>query len=143
MFDKIEDIIEDAGKVPLTSKIMLDKEEILEVISDIRLKFPEELKRANWLNKERQRILTESQEEANQIREKAVKHQENLVNDTEVVKLAHERAEQILKTAEEKANELKMGSLKYCDNLLASLQEKIVNVHGVLEENKKELNNLK
>ena len=49
LLEKMEDIVEDASKLPLSNKIMIDKEEILEVINDIRLKLPDEINRASWV----------------------------------------------------------------------------------------------
>ena len=53
--------------VPFSAKIIVDKEEMLDLIKEIRLKLPDELKQAKWVKEERQRILAESQKEADGI----------------------------------------------------------------------------
>lgn len=114
----------------------------MDVINDIRLKLPEEINRANWVAKERQRILTEAQTEADEILSKAKQQQDGLLNDTEIVLLAQQRAEEILKSAENKAFEMKKNAYEYSDNILGKLQEKIAYLHSVVEENREELKNV-
>ena len=57
LLDNLEDLIENSKKVPLSDKSMIDKDEILEVLKEIRLKLPDELKQAKWVKEERERIL--------------------------------------------------------------------------------------
>ena len=61
LLENIEDILEKSKGVPFSNKVLVDKEEILEIISELRLKLPEELKQAKWIKEERQRILVEAQ----------------------------------------------------------------------------------
>jgi len=135
----MEDIIDEASKFPLSNKIIIEKEELLEIINDIRLKLPEEINRANWVAKERQRILTEAQAEADNLLDRAKKQQDGLLNDTEIVKMARDKASEILNAAENKAYEMKVNAFSYSDDLLAKLQEKIAYLHNVVEENREEL----
>ena len=79
LLEKIEDIAEDASKLPLSSKVMIDKDELLEVINEIRLKLPDEINRASWVAKERQRILNEAQSEADDYLEK-IKEQQKMLD---------------------------------------------------------------
>ena len=58
--ENIEDALEKAKGVPFTSKAIVDKEKIIEIIQEIRLKLPDELKQAKWIKEERERILQES-----------------------------------------------------------------------------------
>ncbi len=142
LLEKMEDIIDEAGKVPLTNKIIIEKEDLLDIISEIRLKLPEEINRANWVAKERQRILTEAQAEAESIIEKAKRQQDGLLSDTEIMKMAKDRANEILNIAENKAYEIKVNSLNYSDELLAKIQEKLASLLDVIEENRKEIRNI-
>ena len=64
LLETLEDILEKSKKVPFTNKAVVDKDEIVEIIQEIRLKLPDELKQAKWIKEERQRILLEAQKEA-------------------------------------------------------------------------------
>lgn len=60
LLETLEDILERSKSVPFTEKTIVDKEEVLEIIKDIRLKLPDELKQAKWIKEERARILDEA-----------------------------------------------------------------------------------
>lgn len=142
LLEKIEDIIEDASKFPLSNKVMIDKEEILEVINEIRLKLPDEINRASWVAKERQRILNEAQSEADELIEKVKDQQKYLIEDSEITKQAQKYADQLIQEAEIKANDMKIGAYNYSDEILSKLQEKIREINGIIEQNREVLKNI-
>lgn len=136
LLEKLEDIVEDASKFPLSNKVMIDKEEVLEVINEIRLKLPDEINRASWVAKERQRILAEAQNEADELIGKVKDQQKMLVQENEITKQAKQYANQILEDAEQKANDMKMGACSYSDEILSKLQDKIREINNIIEENR-------
>ena len=60
IINEIEDVVEGAKTAFLSNKVAVDKEEILELISELRLKLPDEIKQATWIKEERERILNEA-----------------------------------------------------------------------------------
>ena len=136
LLERIEDIVEDASKLPLSNKVMIDKEEILEAINEIRLKLPDEINRASWVAKERQRILAEAQAEAEELIEKVQEQQLVLIEESEITRLAKQDANKLLQDAEIKANEMKMGAYNYSDEILSKLQDKIRDINNIIEENR-------
>lgn len=139
LLERIEDIIEEASKFPLSNKVMIDKDEILEVINEIRLKMPDEINRASWVAKERQRILNEAQSEADELIEKVKEQQKYLVEENEITRQAQKYANQLVEEAERKANEMKIGAYNYSDEILSKLQEKINEINGIIEQNREVL----
>ena len=142
LLERIEDIVEDASKFPLSSKVMIDKEEILEVINEIRLKLPDEINRASWVAKERQRILSEAQGEADELIHKVQAQQKHLIEENEITRLAQKQANQLLHEAEEKANEMKEGAYNYSDEILSKLQDRIREINQIIEDNREVLKNM-
>lgn len=67
LLETLEDIMEKSRNVPFSTKCVVDRDEILEIVKEIRLKLPDEIKQAKWIKEERQRILVEAQNEANDI----------------------------------------------------------------------------
>ena len=139
LLERIEDIIEDASKFPLSSKVMIDKEEVLEVINEIRLKMPDEINRASWVAKERQRILNEAQNEAEELVSKVTEQQKTLIEESEITRQAKKYANQLIQEAEQKANEMKSGAYDYSDEILSKLQEKIREINNIIEDNREVL----
>ncbi|NLJ58617.1 MAG: ATPase [Tissierellia bacterium] len=142
LLERIEDIIEDASKFPLSSKVMIDKEEILEVINEIRLRLPDEINRASWVAKERQRILNEAQGEADELIQRMKDQQKHLIEESEISRQAKKYADQLIQEAEEKANEMKLGAYNYSDETLSKLQDKIIEINNIIEENRQVLKNI-
>lgn len=142
LLERIEDIVEDASKLPLSNKIMIDKEEILEVINDIRLKLPDEINRASWVAKERQRILNEAQNEAEELMEKVKEQQRILIDENEITRHAKQSANQLLQEAELKANAMKEGAYNYSDEILSKLQDKIRDINNIIEDNREVLRSM-
>ena len=117
LLETLEEILEQSKKLPFTDKAVVDKEAILEVIKEIRLKLPDELKQAKWIKEERQRILTEAQKEANDIVKEAETRIISMIDEHEITKKAYEQKAQIIETANEMSREISQGTKEYADNV--------------------------
>lgn len=126
LIDELEEIIEEAGKLPLSSKCVIDKEDIFGVIEQIRLAYPEDMKQAEYVKKERDRILQDAEKEAQIIKEEAKTKMAKMVTDSEIVRLAKEKAAEILNEAKKEAGEI-----------VAEGEQKAI---AVAEDKEKELN---
>ena len=67
IIDMMEETIDKAPTVPLSGKILVDKEDILDYIQEMRLVFPDEVKEAKWVKEERERILSEAQSRSDEM----------------------------------------------------------------------------
>lgn len=103
ILNMMEETIEKASSVPLTGKIMLDKEELLDYIQEIRLVYPEELKEAKWVKQERSRILSEAESRAETIQKNAAETQMQLINEHEIYRCATEQANEMIETVNAEA----------------------------------------
>lgn len=139
LIDELEDIIDAGTSVPFSGKVMVDKIELLEIIKDIRIRLPDEIKQASWIKEERQRILAEAQKDADTMIEEAQYKLEELIDQEEVTKKARERGEQIIARAQTNAKEIRLGSVDYADNLLLEQQEKLKELIQLINENRKDL----
>lgn len=106
LIDELEEIIEDSSKLPFSSKCAIDKEDIFGVIEQIRLAYPEDLKQAEYVKKERDRILQDAEKEAEIIKEEAKNKVAKLVNESEIVRLAKQKASEVLSEAQNNAAEI-------------------------------------
>lgn len=139
LIDEIEDIIESAGSLPLTSKVLVQKEELLDIISELRIKLPDEIKQAAWIKEERERIISEANKDAEQIIKETRLKLEELVSKEEVLKEANERAKDLMNKAQIASTNLKRSSLEYSDKLLMNAQENLKDMITTLNENRTEL----
>ena len=66
LLDELEDVMDSSKAVPFSNKVSVDKEEIYDIISEIRMKLPNELKQSKWVIEERNKILIDAQREADE-----------------------------------------------------------------------------
>src|SRR6185437_13150655 len=92
LIDKLDDTIHNAKPVPLTDQVRVDKEEIYDILDQMRATIPEEIKQARWIVKERQEMLAEAKKEAERIIKDARERQIRLG--------AEDYADEILNTLE-------------------------------------------
>ncbi len=137
--EELEDILERSKTVPFSGKSVVDKEEILEIIKEIRLKLPDELKQAKWIKEERQRILVEAQKEADDIVKEAENRIISMINENEITKKAYEKKAEIIETANEMSREISKGTKDYADNILEGLEVALEDALKIIQNNRKEL----
>lgn len=139
LLDNLEDIIEDSSSIPFSGRILLDREDIIELIKEIRIQLPDEVKQAQWIKEERNKILVDAQQEAEVIISNARKHIEEMVEKDRIVELAKRKADEIIKNAEEHAREIKLASTQYADEILKKIESDLLSVKEIVEKNREEL----
>jgi cell division septum initiation protein DivIVA len=140
LLDILEDELEKGVNVPFASKALVDREKCLEVIKDIRLTLPEEIKQAEWVKKERQRILVEAQKEAETITKEAEQRIKALVDENEITQNAYQQSREIIEAAQNNAKEIRLGAKEYADTILEDVELILAEQLEILRSNRQELN---
>ena len=122
LIDRIEEAMDNARSMPLTRARLVDVEKVYEIIDEIRASFPDELKQARWIVKERQEMLEEAEKESNRILEDARDRAESMASEQEVVKRAQEQAASMIDAARQQEREIRLGAEDYADEMLANLE---------------------
>ena len=122
LIDKLDDLVHNAKPVPLTDQVRLDKEEIYDILDQMRATIPEEIKQARWIVKERQEMLAEAKREAERIVKEARERQERLISEEEVTKEAERAAEEIIDDAHARERVIRLGAEDYADEILNTLE---------------------
>lgn len=125
IIDMMEETIDKASAVPLTGKVMIDKEELIDYIQEIRLLYPDELKEAKWVKEERQRILSEAESRAEAIRKSAEETQMQLIDEHEITKCAYDKANELVNSATAKAMDIKTDTDQYVDDILNDVEHRL------------------
>lgn len=125
ILNMMEDTIDKASSVPLTGKIMLDKDELIDYIQEIRLVYPEELKEAKWVKSERARILSEAEARAETIQKNAAETQMQLINEHEIYRCAEEQANEMIEQVRQEAMETQQNADEYVLERIERLEESI------------------
>lgn len=122
LIDKLDEIVNNARPMPMTDKVMIDREEIYDILDQMRTTIPEEIKQARWIVKERQEMLAEAKTESDRIVKEANEQAERLVSEQEVVKMAERNAAQIMEDARAREREIRLGAEDYADEVLETLE---------------------
>ena len=136
IIEEIEDYI-DTCKGPLLSsgdKIIVNREKMEELLRELRLKTPEEIKRYQKVLANKEAILADAQKRAEAIVAQANLQNQELVNEHEIMQQAYEQANKVIEMAANQAqdildnatmdaNEIRMGAIQYTDEKLAELQD--------------------
>ncbi|NMB14493.1 MAG: ATPase, partial [Gallicola sp.] len=112
LIEEMEDLMDGASTVPFSKKVMVDADEVLEILTEMREALPEEIKQAQWVTEEKERIVTEAEREADAIRKGAQKDAdgmnkdaqkrfEALINEHDITKQAEKYGEEIVSKAEQ------------------------------------------
>lgn len=139
LIENLEELLESGAKVPFSSKVMVDIEELREVLEDIRLKLPDELKQAKWVKEERQRIIADAQKEAEDMVKDAQNKIVNMVDDNVITKQALAQKEEIIENANRVSKEISIGTRDYADAILAKVEEVLRETLDVVRNNRSEL----
>ena len=126
LLDLIDETLEEGTGLPFTGgKRMVDVEKLQEMLDEIRLNLPTELRQAKAIVNDRADIVNSARKEADGIVRKAEERARQLVSEENVTKAAQARAAEILSTAQSQARELRSKTLEYCDNLLKATCERL------------------
>lgn len=122
LMNRVADMIESARPMPLSSSVMVNKEEVLDLVQRAIDNLPEELREARWLLKEREEFLAKMRVDGDEILDAARARSERMVQRTEVVKAADHRARRILEDAEAESRRMRRECEDFCDQKLASFE---------------------
>ncbi|MDP2211368.1 MAG: hypothetical protein Q8J63_06510 [Candidatus Aquicultor sp.] len=122
LIDRLEDIIANGRKVPLSGAVVLQEQRMYEIIDELRAALPEELKTARWIVKERQEMIDEADKEAERVIDEARLRAEEMLKEKEIVRLAERRANDIIEAAQAREREIRLGAEDYADEMLANLE---------------------
>lgn len=134
LLDELEDIIDKGASVPFSGRCILEKDELLDVLQEIKLKLPDDLKQAKWVKEERQRILQEAQAEADNLIKTAEDKIIAMVNENEITKKAIVQGNQIIENARSNAQQVSDSSYNYADNLLETVEKVVMTSMKDLEQ---------
>ena len=135
---EMEEILEASKKSMLFSdKVAVDKTRLLEIIEELRLNLPDDIRMAQRLLNDHDRVLEDAQQKAKVIIEDAELEAKKLVRDDEITRRAHAEGEDIIDQAKKDARDMCMSAIEYADEMLAKSETKIREIMGNLDNQHK------
>jgi hypothetical protein len=140
----IYDLIEDSRTVPFINKKLIDEEQLKDLVEEIRRNIPQEIKTAQLIAGEREKILNQTQERAEQIIRNAETQARKLISEQAVMKEASRQAKEMMTKAQNKSNDVRKAIDAYVDNRLASAESELSEtLAGIRQARQKYMNHNK
>ncbi len=122
MIDRLEELLNESRPLPFTHNVIVDEDRMLDLIDQMRVSIPDEVKKAQQLLAQRDRLLAQAQEEANRTIAIAREKSDQLVERDQVVQSAYSQSEQIKAQAERDALMIRQEADNYVMESLRSLE---------------------
>ncbi|MBM3151196.1 MAG: ATP synthase F0 subunit B [Chloroflexi bacterium] len=144
LVDRLEELFNESRPIWLTHNVIVDEDKFLDIIDQMRISIPEEVKKAQKIFSERDRVLAQAQEEASRTLSLAREKAESLADKEVIAQEAKRRADQILEQARMEALGIKAEGDQYALESLTELELKVEQLHNqirngimLLEDKKK------
>jgi len=122
MLRRLHELVASARPMPLSTSVMVNRDEVLDLLDETIERLPDELRAARWLLKEREEYLAKVKREGEDILDQARTRAERMVQRTEIVKASEARARKIVDAATDEAARLRNEVEDFCDQKLASFE---------------------
>ncbi|MDW8801066.1 ATPase [Clostridium sp. A1-XYC3] len=125
LLEYLREILDTSAKVPMTAKVVVDKKEVMEIVHKILKSLPDELKKAQWVVEEKERILSEAIQEAENLKKESLSLLKKQIENHDITKEANMRSEEIISSAQRSAKDIRLGARDYASEILNQLDREL------------------
>lgn len=137
LFEMLYSMIEEAKNMPLSSdKCVLERDRALDLLDDIKAKFPVELAEAQKLLAARADYIASAKREADLIRQQAEEKAKQLIAEDQVLNIAKQRSAEMMRQAEERSRDLKKAANEYCEDILRRTEEAMAEAYEEIKNSR-------
>jgi len=126
LLDRLEAVLVESRQLPFVSGVLVDRDRCFDIINQMRISIPEEVKKAKRLQQERDRVIAHANEEAERILALAREQAAALVGEHEIADQADHKAQVVLERARREAQDVRNGADDYALAVLKQLEEHLV-----------------
>lgn len=130
LVDRLEAVINGGTRVPMSTRVLVDEREALDVLDLMRTTVPEEIKQARRINQEREKILAQAQTEANRLVTQAQERVERMLSEDSVRLAAEDRARDLLDEARQESSDVRREAEDYALDMLDRLDAELHRIQG-------------
>ncbi|MCL2049063.1 MAG: hypothetical protein FWG87_10085 [Defluviitaleaceae bacterium] len=123
--DDIEEVLEASKSLPFTNKISVEKDRIMDILNEIRLNLPDDIRSAQRILGDHDRIVAEGERKAAGLVEAAEAEARTRTNNHEIFRRASEQASETLEEAKKDARDLRLNAMDYADTLLKDTEAQL------------------
>jgi hypothetical protein len=134
LVERLEALVVNARKLPMTSQVILEQAAVLDLIDQMRVAIPEEVKQARRIVQESERVVQKAREEGEGIIGAAQEQAAVLLQDQSILRQAEDRAGEMEKHAQAKADETMRGADQYAADVLVRLESDLVKTLSIVKK---------
>jgi vacuolar-type H+-ATPase subunit H len=139
LLEEFENVVEESPRIPMTGKVIVNEDTLYNFVDGFRAMLPETVRESEWILREKDRILSQAEKEAEMIVDTAKNKLERIAGESEIVKEAKKQSEEIINNAREVSYEITKGALGYADEVMAELLEKLERTMLVISQGREEI----
>lgn len=134
LLDDLETIVERGSRLPFSSRVVVDRDLLLDAVDAVRLALPDSMVQAERIVRDKERIIAQSEAEAERVMSLAREQAAFLISERQLLRAAELQSDAILNTAREEAKEIISSAEKYVSDLLAQLENEAMRVLGEIRK---------
>jgi len=123
--DDIEEVLESSKSLPFTNKISVEKERVLDILNEIRLNLPDDIRAAQRILGDHDRIVAEAERKAQSIIDSAENEAKIRTNNHEIFRRASDQASETVEEAKKNARDLRLNAMDYADSMLKDAEDQV------------------
>jgi vacuolar-type H+-ATPase subunit H len=127
LIEQLERLISSGRSMPLTSNVIIDQARALDLLDQLRVAVPEEVRAAKRINEETERIVERAQEEAERILARAQEQAAFLIEERELTRAAEIKSKEIIAEGQREADEIRRGADEYAASVLVKIEGHLIN----------------
>ena len=133
LLDRLEALLVESRQFMLTSNVLVDRDRCFDIINQMRVSIPEEVKKSKRIYQERDRVVAQANEEAERITALAREQAIDLVVEHEIARQAADKAQVVIERAHREAQEIKVGADEYAGSVLRDLEQQLIKNLGMVQ----------
>lgn len=136
LLDKLEALVSSGTRLPLTSRALVDEQEFVDILDEIRAAVPEEVRQAKRLSQDKEKVILQAQGEADKIVGAAREEANRILQEDSLIRQAREQAEAYVQEAIQRADEVRNGADEYALAALENLEEQLTRLIATVRKGK-------
>ncbi len=132
LVDKLEELLENSKRLPLSRMVVVDEDAVLNIIDQLRIALPQEIRQAKELQLDRDRCIGDAQREAGEILAQARAEAIRQISESDLFRAAEARADAILRAAQQEAESIRAGADEYAVAKLRELANWVAELEVVI-----------
>ena len=133
LLDRLEELIDHGWRLPLSSKVAIDEDAFLNIIDQMRITIPQEIKKAREVQLERDKYIAQANDEASRIISQAREDAAKQLDEHELRKAAQNRAQGVVERARQECESIRAGADDYAEARLRELGQHLEELQRVLQ----------